>query len=148
MKWNPLWKHCSDEKYGKRIKHPDFQGDDEKQGGWIKPMTLYELQKREKEKMGSTGLDLIKILKDNNGKLPDDFNISEYETIFEQSKEKTDDVTTQEISSTSTKKRRKSNTQSETPKVFKHIYPDLQMESQEIDVDDNIMDSEYSDNSD
>ena len=87
-------------------------------------------------------------MKDNNGKLPDDFNISEYETIFEQSKEETDDVTTQEISST--KKRRKSNTQIEnsTPKVMKHIYPNLQMESQEIDVDDNISECEDSDNSD
>ena len=113
MKWNPLWKHCSDEKYGKRIKHPDFQGDDQKMGGWIRPLSLYEIQKHEKQKMGSTGLDLIKILKDNNGKLPDDFNISEYQTIFEQSKEETDDVTTQEISST--KKRRKVSNIPNTP---------------------------------
>ena len=93
-----------DEKYKYRIKNPEFQGDDEKQGGWIKPISEYEHQKQEKEKMGKTGLDLIKLLKDNGGKLPDDCNILDFETIFQQSKQ-SDDV----IQESSSKKRRASN---------------------------------------
>ena len=74
--WNFLWQHVIGPDGRKRIDidPTEFVSN---RGGWIQPLTGVEVVQRENEKIREQGLELMKLLKDNNV----DFDPSMYGSI-------------------------------------------------------------------